>query len=159
MLNFVYTFILAVKPWSVPFQVVVDLCRGQKIWSRRRNKFFTGVSPWPITTDLLEPPQEDVQPDTKTGTTLPRGLPAQEGDRTYPLCYHGAAPTSPLSSSSTIPDIALHRTMGIMWAWFCGGLVLGEWSLPFIHLPCTDSSGDTTCLQLMYWLYTHISPK
>ena len=57
------------------------------------------------------------------------------------------APTVALSSSSTSADIALHRTMVIM----CVVLLVGlRECLPFIHLPCTDSSDGTTALQLLY---------
>jgi hypothetical protein len=50
----------------------------------------------PKSVGLLEATTGAVQPDNKTTNFfLPCGLPAPEGDRTYPLRGHGAAPTSP----------------------------------------------------------------
>jgi hypothetical protein len=55
-------------------------------------------------------------------------------------------------SSSTSADKALHQTIVIIVVadsvWF---LLVGlRDCLPFIHLSCTDGSGGTTALQLLY---------
>ncbi len=52
----------------------------------------------PKSVGQLEATTGAVQPDNKTTNFfwfLPCGLPSPEGDRTYPLRGHGAAPTSP----------------------------------------------------------------
>jgi len=55
-------------------------------------------------------------------------------------------------SSSASTNLELHQTIVIIvvadCVWF---LLVGlRDCLPFIHLTCTDSSGDTTALQLLY---------
>jgi hypothetical protein len=47
---FVCTYILYVKPWSVPVDTHCETMQGTNFWSRRQNKIFTSVGPKCVTT-------------------------------------------------------------------------------------------------------------